>query len=309
MTKRLNILSLLVLCVSIIIFAQHIMRQSQIIDSEGPVISIDDELLEVSIHDSEDSFLKGVTATDKKDGDVTDSLVVESVSEFTEENTRIVNYAAFDSSNHVSKSFRRIKYTDYTPIKLTLEEPLRFAMSNNNINITENLTALDCLDGDITEKITLSADTSIMVDMASEYPVTIQVTNSVGDTEYLPVTVTIYDQAVENSAPKFTLTDYLIYTPLGVPVDPYDYVEYITCRNTQYLLTSGTGTYGVDTSDMDADQRKAFQEQDPAISQDYVEVINDVDYTTPGVYEIKYTMRDEEDNTGSVYLIVVVEEE
>lgn len=307
--KRMKLLSFLILLISIGVFVKNAFREYQETDIEGPVIHIDGEVLEVSINDSEDSFLKGVTAEDKRDGDVTDSIVVESVSEFTEENTRIVNYAAFDSSNHVTKSFRRIKYTDYTPIRLSLDAPLRFAMTSNNINVLEGFTALDCLDGDISEKITMSSDSSIMLDMASEYPVTVQVTNSVGDTEYLPVTVTVYDQAVENSAPKFTLTECLIYTSPGVPIDPYEYVESVTVRGTSYELTSGGGTYGVDTDDMDAEERKAFQEQDPAISHDYIEVINDVDYTTPGVYEVKYTMRDEEDNTGSIYLIVVVEEE
>lgn len=307
--KRIKVLSLLVLMMSAAVFVYNAFTRYQETDIEGPVIKIDGDVLEVSIYDSEDSYLKGVTATDGRDGDVTSSVVVESISEFVDDNMRIVNYAAFDSSNHVSKAFRRISYTDYTPIHLSLSEPLRFAMTSNNINVLDNFTAVDCLDGDISEKITMSSDSSIMLDMASEYPITVQVTNSVGDTAYLPVTVTIYDQAVESSAPRFTLSDYLVYIPVGTQIDPYAYVEAVTCRGTSYELTTGRGTYGVDTSKMDNDERTAFQKQDPAISQDYIEVINDVDPATPGVYEIKYTMRDEENNAGSVYLIVVVEEE
>lgn len=309
--RRIKILSCLVLLFSVTVFVISFWQQTEFQDNEGPVIQMDSDRIEVSIHDPEEVLLEGVTAEDARDGDVTGSLVVESLSEFMDSKERIVNYAAFDSNNHVTKAFRRLVYTDYTPIRLTMEAPLRFPMTSNysSTNILSDIEATDCLDGDISEKITVSADSSVMMDVASEYPITIQVSNSVGDTVELPVTVTIYDQSVENSSPKFTLTDYLVYTTTNNPLDPRDYVEAVSCKSGSYEPTEGTGTYGVDTSGMSNEERTSFMAQDPAISWGYIDVTDSVDYAVPGVYEIKYSMTDEDGNTGSIYLVVVVEEE
>lgn len=305
---KIKFLSFLILVISAVIFLNDVRQQNRLLDTEGPVIEIDGELLEVSIYDPEETYLTGVTATDKRDGDVTDSLVVESISEFTEENTRIVNYAAFDSSNHVSKSFRRIRYTDYTPIHMELTQPLRFAITTSDEDFLAGMVATDCLDGDISEKIMLSSDSSVTVSRAGEYPVTIQVTNSAGDTFSLPVTITIYEQAAENAAPKLSLTDYLVYVSEGERLSAYDYLESVTVKNISYEPVSGQGTYLVDTTDMDSEELADFRKRDPAISYDYIEIEDNVDYSRPGAYEIKYMMRDEDGNLGSVYLIVIVEE-
>ena len=84
-------------------------------DSAGPEITVENESISVSIHDPESVLLAGVTAFDKKDGDVTQSIVIERISNFLEKDTRIVTYAAFDRDNHVTRASREITYTDYDP--------------------------------------------------------------------------------------------------------------------------------------------------------------------------------------------------
>ena len=49
-------------------------------DHTIPVITLETEELEISVKDKRDVLLRGVTAYDKKDGDITDKVLVESVS-------------------------------------------------------------------------------------------------------------------------------------------------------------------------------------------------------------------------------------
>ena len=56
------------------------------------------------------SLLEGVTATDEKDGDVTDSLVIENIFPNDDHTSASVVYAAKDSHNNVSKATRRVNY-------------------------------------------------------------------------------------------------------------------------------------------------------------------------------------------------------
>ncbi len=308
--KRKTIFSLLALAASAALFVVAASRKYSGIDTSVPKIEMEQDEITVSIYDDEAELLKGVTAQDAGDGDVTDSLVVESISEFVEGTTRIVNYAAFDRDNHVSKAFRRMTYSDYRPIHLSLDAPLRFPMTTTgNMDPLAEIQATDCLDGDISDKITFTTDSVVDASIAGDYPVTLTVTNSAGDVLELPVTVTIYDQSVENSAPKFELSDYLIYVDQGASVDPLDYIEYIMIRGTEYEVTDGRGTYGIDTDDMDSEERTAFLKRDPEISTDYLEIDNPVDTSEPGSYEITYKVEDEEHNTGTIRLIVIVEED
>lgn len=77
------------------------------LDKTAPEISFveDDGRLIYSESMNEEELLEGVSAFDDKDGDVTESLVVEKVSE-TAYGKVIVTYAALDSSNNVAKKSR-----------------------------------------------------------------------------------------------------------------------------------------------------------------------------------------------------------
>ena len=75
----------------------------------SPEIHFDQEELEVSTGTGDAELLKGVTATDKEDGDVTDSLMVEGISHFVEKDIVNVTYVAYDSQNHVSRAMRRVQ--------------------------------------------------------------------------------------------------------------------------------------------------------------------------------------------------------
>ena len=111
--KRLRTLSITLFIASLILFGINYYRMNIVEDKTGPVVNIEDSFVQVSVKDNENALLKGLTATDATDGDVTSSVIVESISPFTGTGRRIVNYAAFDSDNHVTHARRELVYTDY----------------------------------------------------------------------------------------------------------------------------------------------------------------------------------------------------
>ena len=303
-----KILSTLVLLVAVFVFGRYMYRALQANDTVGPNIEMDETLIEVSVEDLKVKLLSGMTATDAKDGDVTDSLVVENISEFIEENTRTVTYAAFDRDNNVTKTSRRMIYTDYVPAVFSLTKAMSFPVGTSQQTILNTVRVRDCIDGDLSDNINFSSTSVINVDTAGDYKVTMVVTNSAGDTFSIPLTVTIYESSVYNAAPKIKLTSYLVYTKVGEPIDPMDYLDSMTYRNTKYPLTEERGTFRVDTSAMTKDEIKAFKAEDPAVNIDLFEILDMTNYNYPGVYEIQYTLDDSDGNRGRVLLTVVVEE-
>ena len=76
-------------------------------DRTAPVIHMEETQMEYREGMTDEELLAGVTATDETDGDVTESLVVEKVSEVGD-GTVIVTFGARDRSNNVVKMSRII---------------------------------------------------------------------------------------------------------------------------------------------------------------------------------------------------------
>lgn len=79
-------------------------------DTVAPTILFSDEL--VLYREGEDTalLLKGVTAQDDVDGDVTDTVVVDSVLPMKNQTSASVIYYAKDRSNNITQASRRIEY-------------------------------------------------------------------------------------------------------------------------------------------------------------------------------------------------------
>ena len=113
--RRLRFLSIFLFIVALLIFGVFQYKERILKDQTGPVFNMTEDVLTVSVKDSANALVEGITAMDAGDGDVTDSIIVEAVSPFTGTGHRIVSYAAFDSDNHVTHAKRSIIYSDYTP--------------------------------------------------------------------------------------------------------------------------------------------------------------------------------------------------
>ena len=82
--KKLRWFAITLFLLSVAVYA---LNQNQIrrkTDQTIPKISMDQDEIQVSVKDPEKVWKKGITAYDEKDGDITDSLVIESVSTFLE---------------------------------------------------------------------------------------------------------------------------------------------------------------------------------------------------------------------------------
>ena len=297
--RRLRTLSIIFFIASLILFGINYYRKSIYEDKTGPVFQIEDNLVQVSVKDDEKALMKGLTAIDATDGDVTDSVIIESISPFTGTGRRIVNYAAFDSDNHVTHAKRELAYTDYRASQFHLSKPLSFAL--NATNLLDGITVDDCIDGDLTKNVKLMSDGEIDTAHVGEYSARLKVTNSAGGVSYLPVTIEVYDAAVRYRLPQLKLSDNVVYIEKGNYFDEEDYLSSITINGTEYLMTDEEGTYGARYLSQD--------ETEKTISYDRVDIESDVDTDVSGYYEVMYSFEDTEENTGTgharLYVVVL----
>ena len=190
-------------------------------DRTPPTITSESDTISVTLNPEEDeekkadeeseeaadgdvALYQGLTAEDDRDGDLTDLIRVSSMSNFTEPGKREVTYAVFDSSNNGATLTRTLEYTDYTSPRIQLTAPLRYSLDQmSDINLTENMSVEDCLDGDITSQIRASYNDAVYVQQAGDYPITVQVSNSAGDTCTVGLTVTVTDSSDEDERNKY----------------------------------------------------------------------------------------------------------
>ena len=297
--RRLRTLSITLFIASLILFGINYYRKSIYEDKTGPVFEMEDNIVQVSVKDNEKALLRGLTATDAADGDVTDSIIVESISPFTGTGRRIVSYAAFDSNNHVTHTKRDLVYKDYQASQFHLRKPMSFAM--NATNLLDGITVDDCIDGDLTKSVKLMSDEEIDTSHVGEYSARLKVTNSAGGVSYLPVTIEIYDASVQYRRPQLKLTDYVVYIEKGEYFDEEQYLSSITINGTEYSMTDGAGTYGAQYLSQDGTEN--------TIGYDRVEIESDVDTDVSGYYEVEYSFEDTEENTGTgharLYVVVL----
>lgn len=251
-------------------------------DQTPPVFHSEMDVLTVSVSAEEVDLLAGLTAVDNKDGDVTDSIVIEQMSRIQADGSRTITYGAFDQSHNVSKYTRTLQYTDYESPRFSLNDDLVFAFWDLS-DALQMLTVTDCIDGSITNKMKLYSveDTS-----AHKKVLTVYVTNSSGETvtqsfpaEILGITMTDYTYL-----PKLSLSQYLIYKKIGDAEEDWSsYLTSVKVVNEEEALSDVTD-----------------------LSQ--VQIEPEVDMEQPGTYTVTYTYTDEAGKTGTARLIVIVEE-
>lgn len=193
-------------------------------DTVPPVITLDSDSITVSVEDGRDALLRGVTASDAKDGDLTGQIIVSGVSKLISNNTAKVSYMVFDKAGNMASATRYVVYSDYHRPRFMLTTPLVYSLGET-VSITGRLQAQDAVDGDITSSIrVLSSD--IISSTEGVYNLTLQVINSLGDTAQVTLPVTIRAEADGDSAVK--LRRYLVYVGLGDNFEPRNYIESVS---------------------------------------------------------------------------------
>lgn len=198
MLRKSRIFAVVFLAFSIIAFVGYKIRDSYFVDHIGPKITMKESTIHINCADGDEAILQGITAKDNKDGDVTNRLIIESKSNFIEKGRLNVTIAAFDKDNNVTKTTREVIYDDYQSPTIRVNEDLNFLVVNDakkltGADILKKITANDMLDGDITQRIRLSVESSIIVTKTGSYPARLTVTNKYGDVVTRDITVHIYD--------------------------------------------------------------------------------------------------------------------
>lgn len=281
-----RIFSRILMAVTLAAFVVFLFTHRNVVDNRGPVIHVEDPLVEVSVKDGEKQLLEGVTASDSSDGNVTDSVEVENISTFYADKRRLVTYVAFDSDMHVGRTTRELQYTDYEPPRFNLEEPLQYYTGSVNLKIT----AEDCLDGDISSAIKLVTVDPITTDQPGEYKAAFQVANSAGDVSTLPVTIEIMDSSNQNGI-VIHLDSYLNYISEGSDFNPKEHITSVSLGNKEYRVVEGPGNYGNENIERD---------EEIVIGTEQISVSSNVDTDTPGTYQVKYSVTFDKGHTDTI---------
>lgn len=239
--------------------------------TDPPRINCPAGILEVEPSVSEAELLADITAYDNQDGDLTSYVMVGGVSKLISDNTAKVTYLVFDSDDNMSSVVRKIRYNGYHKPRFEVDQPLQYNR-NEEVDILSRLSATCAIDGDISELIRVSTLASVDENDNSDitiYDVTVQVTNSKGDTASISLPVLRMSNPL---LPEVKLNKYLVYTSVGDEFDPQ-----------QYLVSAGVNGNLED-----------------------VKIQNWVDTSAIGVYRVYYTYTDEQ-GTGTAILTVSVQ--
>ncbi len=283
--RNLRIAIVVFFCVVSVLFTGAYIHERLTTDYDAPVIRADSDTLQITVSATEEDLLAGMTAYDKLDGDVTDTLVVASRSKFITKGTLRVNYAAFDNNRNVGTYSREVTYSDYVSPHFRMDAPLRYAAGGSMPDYLEHITAKDCLDGDITRQIKITTGRTVVIsDSVTQQKVNLHVTNSCGDNAVLELTVRMEDYSSLNR-PAPALRDYVLYVEKGGSLNLWNNLSGIWAGGN---VKGFTGT-GYSISDISIEDEA-------------------VNYDVPGVYTVVYRLSRDGVDLGTAELIVVVEE-
>lgn len=243
-------------------------------DKTPPVICDDQGTIHISVKDDPSAMLAGLTATDDRDGDVTENIRVERISRFSDDGSVDVSFIVFDKANNMCRHIRTVFYDDYQSPRFTLTQPLVYYVGQT-VAVMDRLKLNDSLSGDITHKVKLEAS-NVNNDQVGQYAVSLVAVTDYGDevNARLPINIQKYDAL----APVIQLSDYLVYTKVGEPIHPKDYITDIR-----------------DCNGFPIDINVVF-------------VFNQVDFSKPGGGQFRLEVNDGNGRTGYTYLSVIVEE-
>lgn len=253
MRKRTKLLLVLLILLCVAVFIGYRMLDRIRTDTQPPEITLGSQTLTLSVTDPKDALLQGVTATDKADGNVTDLLVVESVSLLDSTGRASVSYAAFDKSGNVAKAQQEVLYTDYEAPRFVLTSPLLYRYGSS-FDVLSTISATDTIDGDIQHRIRATSLDNASISAMGSHDVQFQVTNSLGDTVSLVFPVEVYDPQLYDAT--LTLKDYLVYLNAGDSFNAVTYLDTFTLAGKNTTLNGRvpssfslktTGTVQTDT--------------------------------------------------------------
>ncbi|MBY2478819.1 DUF5011 domain-containing protein [Clostridioides difficile] len=149
-------------------------RVITVIDNIAPILSgVEDCTVEYgSTFDSK----AGVTASDNIDGDLTSKIVIDGVVNTSVLGEQILTYKVSDIANNETSVVRKVTVVDTVKPVFSGIDDLTLNL-NDNFDALEGVTALDEVDGDLTDLITVEGGDLVDTSVVKEYQVTYKVSD------------------------------------------------------------------------------------------------------------------------------------
>lgn len=149
-------------------------RVITVIDNIAPILSgVEDCTVEYgSAFDSK----AGVTASDNIDGDLTSKIVIDGVVNTSVLGEQILTYKVSDIANNEASAVRKVTVVDTVKPVFSGIDDLILNL-NDNFDALEGVTALDEVDGDLTDLITVEGEDLVDTSVVKEYQVTYKVSD------------------------------------------------------------------------------------------------------------------------------------
>lgn len=243
--------------------------------SNKPVIKGPDEELVLKVKDrsKEKKLLKGLSASDEEDGDLTSEILVDRISDFIEPGLVTVTYSVIDMDGNKTSFKRNVRFEDYTsPVFQIVKAPI--CVLGEDLDITEFVSVEDSVDGDLTDQIEITSN-KVDTDKEGLYPINMEVTNSMGETVSYHMFVKVRKE-MENQA-TVKLTQYSVRVDKGGSFEAKDYVDEVL---------NGYGE---------------------AMSDPELEITDEVNTDNPGLYPVVYRLADYFIDTSAVLMVEVTE--
>lgn len=206
-------------------------------DKDGaPVLNclVSEDVIEVTCDVTDEELAKLVTATDTKDGDISDRVAVTRNMYFITKGVSAVTFSVCDSDNNVTKLYKSIKYTDYEAPRLYLKSDLIISQGNP-ISLPRFFRVEDVFAGDISNRLkVMSADYDYLTE--GTYTINCKVSNNYGDTREMDFDVIVTED--DYSDAKITLSEYLVYVKKGETPDFASYIKNVINNDDKYNFTT-----------------------------------------------------------------------
>jgi hypothetical protein len=176
----------------------------------------------------------------------------------------------FDKENKAAQAIRTISYVDYQPPRILLKDSLvQDTISVSKIN--RMVEAISYVDGDISNNVGVNIGKL----QDNEVVLKIHTYDSTGTARNLSV-VLEYDRNIYPA--KICLQEYILYVPVGEIYDLKQNVKEVLLGN------------------------RVITKYD-----EMIQIEGEVDFNTPGIYEVYYGLSEEAENIARTKGIVVVE--
>ncbi len=222
----------------------------------------------IKVNESLD-LLNGVTATDKEDGDLTSSIVVDdSKLDITSPGEYEVTYSVTDSYGNNTTEIITVKVlsNESPQIEGVKDQTTKV---NKSLDLLNGVTATDKEDGDLTSSIVVD-DSTLDITIPGEYEVTYSVSDSDGNNTMEIITV----EVLSNESPQIE----------GAKDQTIKVNESLNLLN------------GVTAAD----------KEDGDLTGSIVVDDSKLDITSPGKYEVTYSVTDSDGNATTERIIVTV---